>query len=71
MSSGLAPVPAPTGKSDALSLYLRLLPASFLAPFEKPSRHRQNNRVYNFLVVMWLLIAQRLQPSASLETAVL
>ena len=32
---------------------------------------RQNNRVYTFLVVMWLLIAQRLQPLASLETAVL
>ena len=60
---------APAWKSDALSLYQRLLPASFLAPFEK--QQRQNNRVYTFLVVMWLLIGQRLQPLASLEIAVL
>lgn len=59
----------PAWKSDALSLFQRLLPASFLEPFEK--HKRQNNRVYTFLVVMWLLIAQRLQPLASLETAVL
>jgi hypothetical protein len=26
---------------------------------------RQNRRVYTFLVVMWLLIAQRLQPLSS------
>jgi putative transposase len=71
MSSGLTLVPTPTWKSDALSLYQRLLPAAFLDPLEKQPRHRQNNRVYSFLVVMWLLIAQRLQPSASLETAVL
>jgi len=50
-------------------LYQRLLPASFLESFEK--HKRQNNRVYTFLVVMWLLIGQRLQPLASLETAVL
>jgi hypothetical protein len=65
MSSDLA-VPASTWKSDALSLYQRLLPASFLLPFEI----RQNNRVYTFLVVMWLFIVQRLQPLASLQTAV-
>ena len=68
MSSDLA-LPTPPWKSDALSLYQRLLPASFLASFEKPKR--QNNRVYTSLVVMWLLIAQRLQPLASLQTAVL
>lgn len=65
MSSDLAP----TWKSDALSLYQRLLPASFLDSFAHSCP--QNNRVYNFLVVMWLLIAQRLQPLASMQTAVL
>jgi hypothetical protein len=50
-------------------LYQRLLPASFLESFEK--QNRQKNRVYTFLVVMWLLIGQRLRPLASLETAVL
>jgi hypothetical protein len=68
MSSDFA-LSVPAWKSDALSLFQRLLPASFLEPFEK--HKRQNNRVYTFLVVMWLLIAQRLQPLASLETAVL
>jgi hypothetical protein len=68
MSSDFA-LSVPAWKSDALSLFQRLLPASFLEPFEKHKRH--NNRVYTFLVVMWLLIAQRLQPLASLETAVL
>src|ERR1700690_1536306 len=68
MSSDHA-LPALAGKSDALSLYQRLLPASFLEPLEK--HKRQNRRVYTFLVVMWLLIGQRLQPLASLETAVL
>ena len=69
MSSGLA-LPIPAWKSDALSLYQRLLPASFLDPLEKKYK-RQHHRVYTSLVVMWLLIVQRLQPLASLETAVL
>ena len=68
MSSDFA-LSVPAWKSDALSLFQRLLPASFLEPFEK--HKRQNNRVYTLLVVMWLLIVQRLQPLASLETAVL
>src|SRR4051812_32020724 len=58
-----------TWKSDALSLCQRLLPASFLDSL--PHACPQNNRVYNLLVVMWLLIAQRLQPLASMQTAVL
>jgi hypothetical protein len=62
-------LPTSSWKSDALSLYQRLLPAAFLKSFEKYTR--QNNRIYTFPVVMWLLIAQRLQPLASLETAVL
>jgi len=68
MSSLLAPE---TWKSDALSLYLRLLPAPVLERWQSAAGVRQNNRVYTFLVVMWLIIAQRLQRMASLETAVL
>jgi hypothetical protein len=63
--------PAPTWKADALSLYQRLLPAPFWDHLQKQAGIRQNNRVYTFLVVMWLMIAQRLQRMASLETAVL
>jgi hypothetical protein len=48
---------------------LTVLAAFFLEPLEK--QKRQNNRVYTFLVVMWLLIAQPLHPLASLETTVL
>ena len=59
------PEPEPKWKPDALALYQRLLPA----PFWQPTR--QHNCVYTFLVVMWLMIAQRLQRRASLETAVL
>jgi hypothetical protein len=58
-------------EADALSLYQRLLPASFLDPLQKQPGQRQNNRVYTYLLVMWLLIAQRLHSLASLETAVL
>ena len=62
-------LPTSPWKSDALSLFQRLLPATFLESFEKHTR--RNNRIYTFPVVMWLLIVQRLQPLASLETAVL
>ena len=58
-------------KADALSLYQRLLPAQFLDHVQKQAGLRQNNRVYSLLVVVWLIIAQRLQRQASLETAVL
>jgi hypothetical protein len=68
-SPSVAPAPEPVWKSDALSLYRRLLPAAFLESLPEPKR--QNNRVYTAVVVMWLLIAQRLKPLASLETAVL
>lgn len=71
MSSDPAPVSPPTWNPDALSLYRRLIPAAFLQAFEKQPGQRQNNRVYTFRVVLWLLIAQRLRRLASLETAVL
>ena len=62
---------SPTWKPDALSLYRRLLPASFWEQFQNQPEIRQNNRIYTFLVVMWLLMEQRLQRGASLESAVL
>lgn len=68
MSSPLTPFPE-TWKSDALSLFLRLLPASFFELL--PSAQNQNNRIYTIPVVLWLFILQRLQPLASLQTAVL
>ena len=71
MSTLQTPMSPSSWEADALSLYQRLLPASFWEPLQKQPDRRQNNRLYNFLVVMWLLIAQRLHRLASLETAVL
>jgi len=71
MSSPLAHHPAAPWKSDVLCLYQRLLPAAFLQQVQDQAGVRQNNRVYTFRVVMWLLILQRLHGGASLETAVL
>src|ERR1035441_7717249 len=71
MSTPRTPMSPSSWEADALSLYQRLLPASFWEPLQKRPDRRQNNRLYNLLVVMWLLIAQRLHRLASLETAVL
>src|ERR1035437_1045855 len=71
MSTPRTPMSPSSWEADALSLYQRLLPASFLDPLQKQPGQRQNNRVYTYLLVMWLLIAQRLHSLASLETAVL
>jgi len=71
MSSPLPHLPDSTWNSDVLSMYQRLLPASFVQQLQDQAGIRQNNRVYTFLVVMWLLIVQRLHGGASLETAVL
>ena len=57
--------------ADVLTLFLRLLPAEYFDGLEASQRRRQNNRVYTNAVVMWLLIAQRLQGNGTLETAVL
>lgn len=70
MSSPLPPLPDSPWKADALSLYQRLLPADFLQRLQSQAGIRQNNRVYSFLVVMWLLIVQRLHGRASLDAAV-
>jgi hypothetical protein len=71
MSNPLPHLPQSTWKSDVLSMYQRLLPAPFVQQLQDQAGIHQNNRVYTFLVVMWLLIVQRLHGGASLETAVL
>lgn len=54
-----------------LALYLRLLPIEFLQQLRQKEQLRENNRVYNQSVVMWLMMAQRLQGGGTLETGVL
>jgi hypothetical protein len=44
-----------------------LLPAAFLDQVQASANYRQKNRVYTPLVVMWLLVAQRLQGGATLQ----
>ncbi len=57
--------------ADVLTLYQRLLPAEFFEQLREKEKLRENNRVYTSAVVMWLMIAQRLQGNGTLETAVL
>lgn len=56
---------------DVLSLYQLLLSAEFFEQLRQKEKLRENNRIYNCAVVMWLMIAQRLQGHGTLETAVL
>ena len=56
---------------DVLSLYQLLLSAEFFEQQRQKEKLRENNRIYNCAVVMWLMIAQRLQGHGTLETAVL
>ena len=55
---------------DALSLYLRLLTHEFMERVLRKEGVQQNNRLYNALVVVWLLAYQRLHGNASMERAV-
>ena len=57
--------------ADVLSLFLRLLPSEFFDQLRQKEKLRESNRVYNAAVVMWLMIAQRLQGNGTLETGVL
>jgi putative transposase len=57
--------------ADVLSLFLLLLPSEFFAQLRQKEILRENNRVYNAAVVMWLMITQRLQGNGTLETGVL
>jgi hypothetical protein len=54
-------------------LFLRLLPREFLDDLrqKEKQKRRENNRIYNTAVVMWLMITQRLQGNGTLETGVL
>src|SRR5208282_4771263 len=58
---------APAG---VLTLFLQLLPAEFWTRMQR-QKPRQNNRVYTFAVVTWLMVVQRLQGPGTLHTAVL
>ena len=56
--------------AGALSLYQRLLPASFWDQLCRQQDLHQNNRVYTLAVVVWLMISQWLQGHAPLDRAV-
>ena len=53
--------------ANVQDLYLRLLSEDFLAE----ARKRENNRVYNTAVVIWLMITERLQAEGSMATAMM
>jgi putative transposase len=53
------------------SRFQQLLPAEFLHQALTEAGVKSNNSVYSPLVVLWLMVAQRLQSGASMETAVL
>ena len=57
--------------ADILSLFLRLLPAAFFARLRQEEKLNENNRICNAAVVMWLMMEQRLQGNATLESGVL
>ena len=71
MSTAISPSPDSEPVSDVLSIFQRLLPASFVQRLQHEAGIRQNNRVYTPLVVLWLLIFQRLHGAVSMEAAVL
>jgi len=57
--------------ADVLTLYEQLLPVGFLEELGRQEGRRQNRRVYTDHVVMWLMVAQRLQGNGTLESGVL
>ena len=58
-------------KADMLALFQQLLPVEFIFAALRQAKVRENNRVYNTAVVMWLITWQRLQCPGTLESAVL
>jgi hypothetical protein len=56
--------------NDLLSLYQKLLPAEHFEKLRQSDKLRENNRVYNAAVVMWLMVGQRLQ-GGNMTTGVL
>jgi hypothetical protein len=57
-------------RADVLSLYLQLLTGEFMEQALRKKKIRQNNRLYNPLVVIWLMVFQRLHGNVSMERAV-
>jgi putative transposase len=51
--------------------FQQLLPTSFLDQAQADTGRKRNNGVYSPLVVLWLLVLQRLQGGASLQSVVL
>ena len=69
------PLPPPVAseavlQADVLSLLLRLVSSDFTDGLLRQQKVRQNNRLYNPLVVMGLMIYQRLHGNVSMESAV-
>lgn len=58
-------------QADVLTLFLQLLPATFISEILVKAKVREYSRVYSSLVVMWLMIWQRLQVRGTMRTAVL
>ena len=58
-------------QADVLSIYQKLLTADLLQRMLRQAKIKQNNRLYNPLVVIWLLVFQRLHGNVSMERAVL
>jgi hypothetical protein len=54
-----------------MALFQQLLPLDVFWAALKQAKVRENNRVYNSSVVVWLMICQRLQEQGTLESAVL
>ena len=63
-------VPEAALRADVLSLYLQLLTAEFMEQTLRKEKVRQNNRLYNPLVAIWLMVFQRLHGNVSMERAV-
>ena len=57
-------------RADVLSLYLQLLTGEFIEQALLKEKVRQNNRLYNPLVAIWLMVFQRLHGNVSMERAV-
>ena len=57
-------------QANLLSLYLQLLTGEFIEQALRENKVRQNNRLYNPLVVIWLLVYQRLHGNVSMGQAV-
>jgi len=81
VDGSLVSVPVPAGaasratvaadKADLLALFQKLLPVEVFQAALKQAQVRENNRVYNSAVVVWLMIWQRLQAQGTLDSAVL